>query len=218
MTLSAFFSTLEVTRACAHRPGKLLLRRAFALIPLSMGLALATLSPPAFAAWDLGQLMETLAQTQSSRASFVEKKSIALLDKPVESSGELLYTAPDRLEKRTFKPKPESMVVKGDELLIERGRQKHRLQLQAYPELAAFIDSIRGTLAGDRAALERNYRLSLEGSAERWTLQLLPLDEKMQAVIQQIRIAGVRDQVRSIEINQADGDRSVMAIQNLAAQ
>ena len=218
MTLSAFFSTLEVTRACAHRPGKLLLRRAFALIPLSMGLALATLSPPAFAAWDLGQLMETLAQTQSSRASFVEKKSIALLDKPVESSGELLYTAPDRLEKRTFKPKPESMVVNGDELLIERGRQKHRLQLQAYPELAAFIDSIRGTLAGDRAALERNYRLSLEGSAERWTLQLLPLDEKMQAVIQHIRIAGVRDQVRSIEINQADGDRSVMAIQNLAAQ
>ena len=218
MTLSAFFSTLEVTRACAHRPGKLLLRRAFALIPLSMGLALATLSPPAFAAWDLGQLMETLAQTQSSRASFVEKKSIALLDKPVESSGELLYTAPDRLEKRSFKPKPESMVVKGDELLIERGRQKHRLQLQAYPELAAFIDSIRGTLAGDRAALERNYRVSLEGSAERWTLQLLPLDEKMQAVIQEIRIAGVRDQVRSIEINQADGDRSVMAIQNLAAQ
>ena len=218
MTLSAFFSTLEVTRACAHRPGKLLLRRAFALIPLSMGLALATLSPPAFAAWDLGQLMETLAQTQSSRASFVEKKSIALLDKPVESSGELLYTAPDRLEKRTFKPKPESMVVNGDKLLIERGRQKHRLQLQAYPELAAFIDSIRGTLAGDRAALERNYRLSLEGSAERWTLQLLPFDEKMQAVIQHIRITGVRDQVRSIEINQADGDRSVMAIQNLAAQ
>ena len=218
MTLSAFFSTLAVTRACALRPGKLLLRLAFALIPLSMGLALATLSPPAFAAWDLGQLMETLAQTQSSRASFVEKKSIALLDKPVESSGELLYTAPDRLEKRTFKPKPESMVVNGDELLIERGRQKHRLQLQAYPELAAFIDSIRGTLAGDRAALERNYRLSLEGSAERWTLQLLPLDEKMQAVIQHIRIAGVRDQVRSIEINQADGDRSVMAIQNLAAQ
>ena len=218
MTLSAFFSTLAVTRACARRRAKLLLRRAFALIPLSIGLALSALSPSAFAAWDLGQLMETLAQTQSSRANFVEKKSIALLDKPVESSGELLYTAPDRLEKRTFKPKPESMVVKGDELLIERGRQKHRLQLQAYPELAAFIDSIRGTLAGNRAALERNYRLSLEGSAERWTLQLLPLDEKMQAVIQHIRIAGVRDQVRSIEINQADGDRSVMAIQNLAAQ
>ena len=75
--------------------------------------------------------------------------------------------------------------------MIERGRKIHHLQLQDYPELAAFIDSIRGTLAGDRKALERNYRLSLEGTAEHWTLQLLPVDEKMQAVVKRIRIAGV---------------------------
>lgn len=186
-----------------------------ALAALATGLALVTLSPAAFAAWDLQQLMDSLAQNKSGSATFIETKHIALLDKPIESSGELLYTAPDRLEKRTLKPKPESMVVNGGELLIERGRQKYFLQLQAYPELAAFIDSIRGTLAGDRKALERNYRLSLNGSAERWTLQLLPLDEKMQAVIRRIRIAGVRDQVNSIEITQADGDSSLMVIKTL---
>ncbi len=185
-------------------------------IALTVGLTLATLSPAAFAAWDLQQLMETLAQSKSGRARFVERKSIAMLDKPVESSGELLYSAPDHLEKRTLKPQAESMIVNGDELHIERGRQTYNLQLQSYPELAAFIDSIRGTLAGDRKALERNYRLSLEGSAEHWNLQLLPLDEKMQAVIQRIRINGVRDQVRSIEITQADGDSSLMTIEKLA--
>ncbi|MBU4097231.1 MAG: outer membrane lipoprotein carrier protein LolA, partial [Gammaproteobacteria bacterium] len=141
-----------------------------------------------------------------------------MLDKPVESSGELLYTAPDHLEKRTFKPKAESMTVDAGTLIIERGRQKHLLQLQDYPELAAFIDSIRGTLAGDRKALERNYRLSLEGTAERWTLQLLPTDEKMQAAVKRIRIAGVRAAVRSIEITQADGDSSLMRIEKLTAQ
>ena len=186
MTFSAPFSTPAIRRA--RTLGGLLQRLPTALAPLTLGLALALLSPAALAAWDLQQLMDALAQNKSGRASFVEKKSIAILDKPVESSGELLYTAPDHLEKRTLKPKPESMVVNGGELLIERGRQKHRLQLQAYPELAAFIDSIRGTLAGDRQALERNYRLSLEGSAERWALQLLPLDEKMQTVIQRIRM------------------------------
>ncbi len=182
-----------------------------------VGLVLAALSPAALAAWDLQQLMDSLAQTKSGRATFVEKKSIALLDKPVESSGELLYTAPDRLEKRTLKPKPESMVVNGGELVIERGKQKYQLRLQAYPELAAFIDSIRGTLAGDRSALERNYRLSLEGTAERWTLQLQPVDPKMQAVIQRIRITGVRDQLRNIDIAQADGDSSTMTIEQVAA-
>ena len=166
--------------------------------------------------WDIDQLMRGLAQTRSGHASFTEKKFIAILDKPLESSGELYYNAPDRLEKRTLKPKTESMILDQDTLLIERGRKKHRLQLQDYPELAAFIGSIRGTLAGDRTALERNYKLTLEGTAAHWTLQLVPADEKMQAVVKHIRIAGVRDVVRSIEITQADGDRSLMLIEKLA--
>lgn len=213
MTLPVRSSTLRMTRE------RTLVSLVQSLVPalatLATGLALVTLSPAAFAAWDLQQLMDSLAQNKSGRATFVETKHIALLDKPIKSSGELLYTAPDRLEKRTLKPKPESMTVNGGELLIERGSQKYHLQLQAYPELAAFIDSIRGTLAGDLKALERNYRLSLNGSVERWNLQLLPLDEKMQAVIQRIRIAGVRDQVNSIEITQADGDNSKMVIEKL---
>lgn len=200
----------------APRPSQIA-RCGRALATLALGLALAALSPAALAAWDLQQLMDTLAQNKSGRTTFVEKKYIAMLDKPVESSGELLYTAPDGLEKRTLKPKAESMIIKGGELFIERGQQKHRLQLQAYPELAAFIDSIRGTLAGDRKALERSYRLSLEGTAERWTLRLLPLNEKMAAVIQRISISGSRDQVSSIEISQADGDSSLMTIEKPAA-
>lgn len=167
--------------------------------------------------WDIDQLLRSLSNTQSSHARFVETKSIAMLDQPVESSGELFYSAPDRLEKRTLKPRRESMLVDGSALLIERGRKKHRLQLQDYPELAAFIDSIRGTLAGDRAALERNYKLSLDGNAARWTLQLLPTNKKMQAVVKHIRIAGVRDKVSSVEVTQTDGDSSLMLIENLAA-
>lgn len=214
MTFSAQSSTPAITRSrsLSGRLRSLI----FALAPFTIGMAITMLSPAAFAAWDIEQLMDTLAQNKSGRATFVETKHIALLDKPVESSGELIFTAPDRLERRTFKPKVESMMVNGGELLVERGRQKYQLQLQAYPELAAFIESIRGTLAGDRKALERNYSLSLDGTTERWTLQLLPVDKKMLAVIRRIRIAGARDQVRSIEINQADGDSSLMIIEKLA--
>jgi outer membrane lipoprotein-sorting protein len=187
-----------------------------ALATLATGLAILSLSSSAFAAWDLQQLMDSLAQHKSGRATFVETKRIAMLDKPVESSGELVFVAPDRLEKRTLKPKPESMIVDGDALTLERSNQKRRMQLQAYPEVAAFIDSIRGTLAGDRKALERSYRLSLDGSADGWTLLLVPIDEKMKAVVQSIRIAGVRDQVNSIAITQADGDSSLMVVNEAA--
>ncbi len=167
---------------------------------------------------DLDLLMHGLAQIRSGHAGFVEKKYIAMLDRPVESSGELFYRAPDRLEKRTLKPKPETMILENGTLLIERDRQKHVLQLRDYPELAAVIDSIRGTLAGDRQALERSYRLSMEGDAGRWTLQLLPIDEKMQAVIKQVRITGARYEVQSIEISHVDGDSSLMLIEKLTAR
>ena len=188
-------------------------------LPWRVLVALALMTGIAYAAeLDIDQLMQGLAKTRTGHAAFTEKKYIALLDRPVESSGELFYSAPDRLEKRTLKPKPETMILDSGTLVIERGRQKHSLQLQDYPELAAVIDSIRGTLAGDRKALERSYRLSLEGSVERWTLQLLPADEKMQAVIKHIRIKGAGYAVGSIEINRADGDRSLMLIEKLTAR
>jgi hypothetical protein len=180
-------------------------------------LLMSLYSTPALAAWDLTQLMQGLAQNKSGRAAFVEKKYIALLDKPVESSGELLYTAPDRLEKRTLKPRPESLLIDSGTLTAERGKRKMVLRLQDYPELVAFTESIRGTLAGDVAALRRIYNLDLEGTEERWTLTLRPIETKMLDVVQRIRIGGSRTEVKSIEIEQTDKDRSVMVITPLAA-
>lgn len=162
------------------------------------------------------QLMASLAKHPQGAATFTEKKYLAILDQPVESSGELLFIAPARLEKRTLKPRPESMVLDGDTLTLERGRSRHVLQLRDYPEVAGMIESIRATLAGDRQALERVYHLALDGSSERWTLVLTPLDPKVGAVIARIRMEGEKDVVRSVEIVQADGDRSLMTIEKRA--
>lgn len=165
----------------------------------------------------VGQLMTALAGNRHGAASFTEKKYLAILDQPVESSGELLFIPPARLEKRTLKPKAETLVLDGDVLTIERRRQKHVLQLKDYPEVAGMIESIRATLAGDRKALERVYHLDLQGSSERWTLVLIPLDAKVGKVVARIRMDGSQDEVRTVEILQADGDRSVMSIRKTAS-
>jgi len=166
----------------------------------------------------IAQLMDSLAKHPQGAATFTEKKFISILDQPVESSGELLFIAPARLEKRTLKPKPETMVLDGDTLTLERGQRKHVLQLKDYPEVAGMIESIRATLAGDRKALERVYQLALDGGNERWTLVLTPLDPRVGAVIARIRMEGAKDVVRSVEIIQTDGDSSLMAIEKLAPQ
>ncbi|KWC74463.1 acyltransferase [Burkholderia cepacia] len=164
-------------------------------------------------AWTLDRLMSTLAQHKSGRATFTETKYLSIATQPVESSGELVFVAPDHLEKHTLSPKPEHLVVDGDMLTVERNNRKYTLALARYPELGAFIDSIRATLAGNRFALEQVYQVALAGRGDDWTLTLTPLDSRMLKVVSTITLDGTRDLLRSVAIRQADGDRSVMRLQ-----
>jgi hypothetical protein len=161
---------------------------------------------------DLDRVMSALAQRKTGHVSFTEKKFIAMLDRPVESSGELLYDAPDRLEKRTIKPKPEDLVLEGGVVSAQRGKHHYVLDLKQYPQVVPFIESIRATLAGDRASLERVFKVDFTGSFERWTLGLVPLDSKLAKTVAQIHIEGEKDLIHTVEIREADGDRSLLTI------
>ncbi len=157
-------------------------------------------------------LMGLLAKRQHGHVTFVEEHFIGVLDRPVESSGELLYDAPDRLEKRTLKPKPESVVLEHGVITAHRGHRTYVLNLSDYPQIVPLIDSIRATLAGDRAALERIFKVTLEGDLDSWKLLLAPSDPTVAKSVKQIRIEGARDAIHSVEIEQADGDRSLLTI------
>jgi len=161
---------------------------------------------------DLDRLMALLAQRTHGHVSFVEQDYLAVLDRPVQASGELFYDRPDYLEKRTLAPRPASLILDKGNLTLQSGRRKRVLALRDYPQIAPFIESMRATLAGDRAALEGFYQLSFEGNLARWTLSLVPLDAKLKSVVREIHIEGVRDELHTVNILQADGDRSVMTI------
>jgi hypothetical protein len=157
--------------------------------------------------------MGDLARNKGGKAKFVEKKYISLLDKPVVSTGEMTYTAPDHLEKRTLTPKVETLRLDKDTLSIEREKQKLTINLSNQPEALAFVDSIRGTLSGNRLALEKNYSLHLEGTQEKWVLTLMPSDQKIASLVLRITVSGSKNMIRSIEYLQADGDRSLLSME-----
>ena len=165
-------------------------------------------------AWDIEQLMQGLSKVPAAKGKFVERKYLAMLTAPLDSSGTLVYTAPGRLEKNTLAPKPERLVLDQDKLTLEYPDRAQRrvLALQNYPVVWAFVESIRSTLAGDYQTLNRFYRASVAGSEEQWRLSLKPVDPKMQSVVQEIRIGGSHNRLRTIEILETQGDRSVMTI------
>jgi len=186
-------------------------RRALVALACGFGLVLGH-GPLRAEEWNVDALLRLQAQTQSSRATFVEQKYLSSVEVPLESSGELSYEAPDRLEKRTLKPTPESLVLDKDTLLLERKGRKRSIALQSYPEVGAFVESIPAPLAGDRAGPDRTYQTEFEGKRERWRLLLKPLQAKAAAMVSQIRLSGQGERVETIEILQANGDRSVMTI------
>lgn len=167
--------------------------------------------------WTVDRLMGLLAAEAGGRVRFVERKYLAILDAPVESRGEMRFVPPGRLERHTTSPRAETMVLDGDHLSIARDGRTLALRLRDYPEAAAFIDSIRGTLAGDRRALEQRFHLSLAGSRSAWSLDLLPSDPHLADLVLRIHVEGSGARIRSLEILQGDGDRSVMTIEPLPA-
>jgi hypothetical protein len=176
-------------------------------------LALLLLSPGVRAAeFSVHTLFDTLAKNRPAKAQFVEKKYLALLDRPVESRGELLFTPPSRMEKRTLSPKPETVVVDAERVTLERAGKRYAMGLRDNPGIAVLVESIRATLGGDLGALTRTYSVALDGAAGDWKLRLRPLDPAVATLVERIEISGANAEVRTVEIFQADGDRSVMAI------
>ena len=188
------------------------MKRRWCLAVLLLGLATS-----AMAGYDIDQLMAELAQHKGGRVRFSEKRHLAVLDKPVQASGEMIYSPPDRLERRTFLPRPETMVLDKDVLSVERDKRKLTVNLSSRPDVLAFVDSIRSTLSGNRTVLEQHYTLKLQGDSGRWVLTLLPSEPGISALLQRITVSGGKGQVRHIEYLQADGDRSEIAIEPLEA-
>jgi len=162
--------------------------------------------------WDFAQLMAQLAQVQTSRARYSEVKRVAVLQKPLRLSGTLLYERPARIEKHQTQPVKESIRVDGDWLSVEREGKTRRIALQNAPLVAALVESLRATLAGDSAELERLFSVSVEGTRQRWTLALTPREAEIAGVVQNIVIAGSGSRLVRIEILEPGGDGSVMTI------
>jgi outer membrane lipoprotein-sorting protein len=162
---------------------------------------------------NLHAVMDSLHAVTLASGTFVEKKYLRILNEPLESSGQLVYKAPDRLEKMTTRPDRQSLVVVGDELTVANGISgQQKLKLAEHPDIRAFVESMRATLSGNVDALRQYYDVFLVGNVAQWTLELRPTAKDMKDIVKQITLRGGNGHLQSVAIDEADGDHSVMII------
>jgi len=188
---------------------------ASALIRLAFSFVLVLPGTGAAATFAIGELMQMLASVESANARFVETRESALLKAPLVLQGTLAYRRPDRVEKHVQSPYDERITVEGGRLTLENRthNRKKSVPVSGAPGLAALVESMRATRAGDLAALQRHYALQLEGTRERWTLRLRPLDAQVAGYLTSITLSGSGTRIGRIAVEEAGGDRSTMEIE-----
>jgi outer membrane lipoprotein-sorting protein len=189
------------------------LRRIVRAAPVLL-LAVALQAVADEARWDFAQLMAELARVETSRARYSEVKRVSMLKEPLFLSGTLSYARPDRMEKRQTSPFVEVIRVEGERLTVERDGRTRSISLRGAPMIDALVESLRATLAGDAAALQNLYTVSVDGAQPHWRLLLTPRDPEVAAAVRKIMIAGSGARLSRIEILEPGGDSTVMTIRD----
>jgi Outer membrane lipoprotein carrier protein LolA-like len=166
----------------------------------------------------LNDVMSKLSNVKTAKAEFTETRYLKLLTAPVQSSGVLIYTAPDKFEKLTLKPVEEKMTIAKHLVTLEepaKGR-KNTITPNSFPALSALIDAMRGALSGNATLLEETFKVKIDGSPGQWKLTLIPKEAIQFGYIHKITISGKQDTIDSMEVLQSDGDRSVLSMKRAA--
>ncbi len=175
-------------------------------------LAIAVGRVDAAADFDLGRLTALLSQVRSGEATFTEKRTVKELDKTLEFSGRLSFEAPDTFVRETLPPRQEKVAVVGNRVTMSQGGRSRTIALDSVREASLIIEAIRGTLTGNRDALDRNFVTTVTGDARRWTLELVPREAYLREQVASVKIAGEQSLVREVQVAMFDGDTSVMTI------
>jgi outer membrane lipoprotein-sorting protein len=160
------------------------------------------------------ELMALLASAESATARFVEVRESVLLKAPLVSSGTLAYQRPDRMVKHTLEPQEERIVLDKGRLTIENrtlGRTTVA-SLSKSPGVAALVESIRATRAGDLAVLERHYEVRVSGAREDWRIVLVPRAPDLADLVESVAISGNGARLARVEVRESSGDRTVTEI------
>jgi hypothetical protein len=183
-----------------HRPS-----RATWLAALLLATATAWAASPD--AVDAGWILSKLARPAPMHTSFVEVRGSALLKAPLRIEGEYQRPDADTLVREVRAPYVETTTIRAGEVAIARGSKASRkFSLSRAPELQGLQASFGALLAGDRAMLERYYRIDAAGTRQQWTLTLAPKDAALAAKVRDITLHGRGAELRCIETRPVKGE------------
>lgn len=141
---------------------------------------------------------------------FQEQRYSPWLAAPVESRG-VVRSLPQGLEKQVDSPKQETWRLLQDRMEWQGPKgigYKHILFSQA-PALALLSNAMRYVVAGDFAALERDFRITTKGDSKMWTAHLQPQSADAVRYLDHLEMQGAGSQLLLLTIVERKGERTI---------
>ena len=196
------------------------MRRALAailtlLVPLSAAAKSARPAPAAAekAPADIDALLAGLAKAPGLYARFREEKHITLLQQPLVSEGSLYFTPPTRFARHTEKPIASTMIIDGNQLQFGSADGQESMNLGTNPVARLFADAFVMLLSGNRAGLEKIFKMQLTpraggapGASANWKLVLTPRVAPMDKLIKELELRGRGLNLKELDVREASGD------------
>lgn len=156
----------------------------------------------------VSQVAAQLAQARSVRAQFVQTQTLQALQKPLVSSGTLLFVRDQGAIWRIEQPTRMTYVMTdaGVTTLDANDKPMARGARNA-AGVAQVSRMMRAMLAGDLSALYSQFSVNAQGNANRWQLKLTPAQPQLAQALRGLDLAG-DTYVRSIRIRSANGDET----------
>lgn len=151
-------------------------------------------------------LLATLEPPPAGVIPFTEKRMSALLEAPLELRGELQLGKDGAIDKHVLEPAEERVLVTARTLTLERDGKTRTIDLAGDRRWQAFHAGITGLLNRDLPALERVFSITLDETADGWTLQLRPRAAGGRNMITVISASGQGPRLLRLRLEQGENE------------
>ncbi|MGS2723234.1 LolA family protein [Porticoccus sp. GXU_MW_L64] len=157
----------------------------------------------------LQNISQRLHRSEIVRGEFVQQRHLKILSRPLTSTGDFYHQQNLGARWRVLEPYPSTIHITAQGTVFSSE--------QSQPMAEDFGQLLLALLLIDSAQLSSHFQVKAVISESHWDLALTPRSGPWQQAVTKILVTG-DSAVRSIDIHEHGGDRTVVAIENVACE
>lgn len=160
------------------------------------------------AATDYKQLELLTSAPQTLHGQFTQVKFVQALDARFESTGRFDYQRGSSIRWHTLTPIDNLLTLTPRSISNQQGDTVlSNLESQDNPVVTIFSDIFFGVMTAQWQTLAEYFEMDVQGSKQRWTVILHPIDKSVERVVTRVELSG-DELLREVVLFEAAGDRT----------